>query len=187
MSNSQELAKGLFTGIDKAKERIDSNWERVGHYISRIDRMKVDKNRKGQIGVFVEKTVLLVLDDAEGDGHRVGESITHAIWKHHDSFLGNVKHLVSRVLAVNPSTVTEDMVFQLVGDDQPLAGTVVENRNRLTTTKANKPFTVINYEREVPALELVDLLDDQQQEFFFPDGGLKKLAEDELAELEAAQ
>ena len=42
---TRKLAQGVFKGLKAAKATMDSNWEREGHYYSRIDRVKLDQNR----------------------------------------------------------------------------------------------------------------------------------------------
>lgn len=179
MSNTLEMAKDIFGGqkFAEAKARIDGNYERAGHYYNRIDRIKLTETRSNGVGLFVEKTVIAVLDDDEGKGHKVGESITHCMLKKHDSFLGNVKAFVAGVFGLASEQVTEDHVYQVVDDDQPLSGTVVENKNRVILTKnKQQPFTVINYIREVPAAELLEVLPADIKQAFFPNGHLEAIA-----------
>lgn len=172
---SQELAKGLFGGIKDAKVGGDSDWERPGSYITRIDRVRLDKTRKGETGFYIEKTVLHVLEDTEGRPHRVGEAITHALWVKHDSFLGNVKSFLAGVLEMNAADIVEDDVLLVIADDQPLAGTVIETSNRTIRTLADNPFTKISYKGPVLASKLKTLLPQSVQDRFFPDGMLDKL------------
>lgn len=179
---SKELAQGLFKGLKDAKARVDSNWDREGRYLMRIDNVKIDSNRKKQTAVFVEKTVVHVIDDADGEGHKVGESTTHSMWTHHESFLGNVKAFLAGALGVPPEQITEEQVYEVVDDEQPFAGTVVECHNRKILTREKKqPFTVVNYKREVPAQELIDTLSDEVKETYFPDGALETMLQFEAA------
>jgi hypothetical protein len=176
---SKELANGLFGAkFKEAKARVDSNWEREGRYLLRIDNVKLDQNRKKQTGLFVEKTVIHVYDDADGEGHKVGETVDHSMWDHHESFLGNVKAFLAAVLGLPTTEVEESHVLQVIDDDQPLQGTVVECHNRtILTREKGKPFTVINYKREVPALELIEILSDEVKATYFPDDLLERMVE----------
>lgn len=188
---SMALAKQIFGNgkLKNAKARIDSNWEREGHYLERIDNVKITQNRKKQTGVVIEKTIIHVYDDKDGAGHRLGESVSHSMWDHHDSFLGNVKAFLAGTMGLDVNAVEDDHIFQVIGDDQPLAGTIVECFNREIMTRSDKPFTVINYKREVPAVEVKKTLTPDAIKNFFPDGKLDKAIEFEaaLAEQLAAQ
>lgn len=173
---SKELARGLFSKLKETKMRVDSNWEREGNYISRIDNVKLDTNRKKEVALFIEKTVIAVLDDADGTGHKVGDSITHALWEKHESFLGNVKAFLATTTGADSEEIDEEHVFLVVDDDQPLNGTFVENNNRKIRTKEKgNPFTLVNYVREVPASELGEILDENAKARFFPEGLLEQM------------
>jgi len=178
---SLELARKHAKGLKDAKASLDSNWEKAGHYLQRIDFVKMDDTRKSGVGLFVEKTIIHVFDDDDGDGHKVGESPCHSMWTKHDSFLGNVKAFLSKILGLPENDVTEENFYAILDDDQPLCGTYIEVKNRIIETRASKPFTKINYQREVPAIELAEILSDDEKEAFFPGSAL-----DELIEYEAS-
>ena len=186
---SMQFAQGIFGGLKEAKARVDSPWLKEGHYYLRIDLVKIDQNRHRETAVFIEQTVVCVLDDGGVDpesgrpvGHKVGEAVTHSIWNKHDSFLGNVKQFLAAATGMQPAGIGEQDVFAVIGDDQPLGGTVVEAKNRmiLIDDKARpgqqKPFTLINYQREIPAAELLEALSAETQEMFFPNGVLTQMA-----------
>ncbi len=172
MSNA--VPPNLFAGISEAKARLDANYERPGHYYLRIDALKIGRSRRGDDFMAVEKTVIHVLDDDEGKAHKPGESVTHMMMAKHDSFLGNVKAMVAKLLDCSVDSVTPDACVMICGDDQPLSGMVIECKNRNIMTRADKPFTVINYIREVPALELVEkqVLTQRILDLFFDGGAL---------------
>ncbi|MCP4897865.1 MAG: hypothetical protein GY906_12910 [bacterium] len=171
MSNA---APNLFSGIKDAKARLDANYERPGHYVLRIDALKIGRTRKGDDFMAVEKTVLHVLDDDEGKGHKVTENVTHMMMAKHDSFLGNVKAMFAKLLDCATDDVDSDACMAVCGDDQPMSGMIIECKNRNITTKAGNPFTVINYIREVPAPELIEtgMLDQRVLDLYFEGGSL---------------
>ena len=196
---------GLFSGINKAKMRNQSDWAGPGHYYCRIDKVKVDQNRKKETAFFVEMTVLHCLAsetkiNAEGQEvtippHKNGAAITQSIWeKHVDTFLPNVKAFVSSTLGCKPEEVDEAAVDRIVATEastidgvehpaQPLSGTVIEYKGRMIKTKAGRDFTEISYRGEVPATTLQAVLSDDVKNTYFNGGALL----DEMAAWEAEQ
>lgn len=173
----------LFAGIEEAQERRDANYERPGHYIERIDNIKADRSRKGEEFLAIEKTVLHVLDDDNGEGHRVGQQVTHMLMKKHDSFLGNVKSFVANTLGSSPDEVKLDVCVTICAEDQPLSGIIIECQNRNQVTKKGTDFTIINYLGEVPVERLRRLMPAEALERHFPDGALDRMeAEQQKAE-----
>lgn len=173
---------GIFKGLGAAKARLDANYERAGHYYMRIDKCKTGETRKKEEFFAIEKTVVHVLDDAEGKGHRVGEGATHMMMAKHDSFLGNVKSALAGILGMNPADVDEETAMQVCDEDQPLAMTVVECKNRnIVLKKSGGDFTSITYVREVPPAELLEILSAEHKKAFFPNNFLENV----VAQLEA--
>lgn len=162
---------GLFAGVKNAPKRIDSNYEKPGTYWERIDACKTGTSRKGDEFAVLEKTVIRVIDDAEGEGHRVGENISHMMMKKHDSFLSNIKTLISDIYEISEEDVNEELCEQVFPekDDQEsiFAGLIVECSNRNIVTKKNNDFTAVKYVREVSPQEILETLDDESIERFF--------------------
>lgn len=167
----------MFAGIKDAKAQLDANYMRPGIYWSRINRIKVDVSRKQEPFVAIEQTIIHVLDDDDGKGHKKGEDITHMLMPKHDLFLPNIKGFIAGACSMDADAITEVEAMEVCGVGQPLTGTVVECRNRQIQTKAGNPFTVVKYEREVPAAELMQALPPIDQENFFPGGALARIAE----------
>ena len=177
---SKALAGNMFGGLKAARMSMDSNWMKEGHYLMRIDLVKIDQNRNEETAVFIECTVVHIYTNANDAGetmHRLGESCCQSIWKKHkDTFLGNVKAFLAAATGYPPTEIEEKHILQIIDDDQPLCGTVLEVKNRVILTKAKTPFTKINWKREVPPAELLTILPAEAQEMFFPDGTLEKMA-----------
>lgn len=175
----------IFKGLKQASASMDANYERPGHYFMLIDKCKTGTSRKKDEFCAIEKTVLKVLDDDNGAGHKPGESVTHMIMMKHDSALGNIKAFIAGVMDIDPEEIDVAEAEAIFADenntkhDQPLAGTVVECKNRNIKTKSDTDFTRITYVRSVPASELLDSLDDKIIQRYFPNDALKKLAEQE--------
>ncbi|MEK7424207.1 MAG: hypothetical protein AAB131_10245 [Actinomycetota bacterium] len=151
--------RSVFAGIEAAQERRASNYDKPGHYLAKIVRVKLGATRKGEEFLAVEKVILKTYPDGEGyaEGlcHRPGEECSHLVMRKHDSFLPTVRTFIAHVCGVPIEQVDEAACFQACGDDQPLAGLVVETRAITVTTKAKTPFTRIDYLVRVSALSLI--------------------------------
>lgn len=169
-----EIPKGMFSGIGNAKALLESEYIKPGTYWLRIDRNKIDKNRKGLVFAAIEMTVVRVLDDLNGTGHRIGNSVTHLVMQANDYFLSEIKSFIGNVMGIQPEQISEDHANLVFGPDQPLAGTVVEMQARNVVTQAGKDFTRIVYKREVPAAEVLEALDKDTVVRFFPNDILER-------------
>jgi hypothetical protein len=133
---------GLFKGINKVRANFGANYERGGHYLMFIRRVKKDSNRHDEDFVAVEKVCLKVISPLnEPNPHHVGESCTHLMADYgpgKDYFLPNLKAMLSRVFGVPDSEVTEESMELVVGDGQPMAGLIVEMQNQQFLTKEKK-------------------------------------------------
>ncbi len=166
----------LFSGIQAAKASMDSNYIRPGAYFLRIDRVRVDISRKQETFMAIEMKVLHVIDDDDGKGHKKDEDVTHMLMAKFDMFLPNVKAFIACALAMEAEQITEVEAMGVCGVDQPLTGSVVECRNKMIMTKDGNPFTRVGYQRAVPAKELMDILPPIDQEAFFPNQALQRIA-----------
>lgn len=162
---------GLFDGIEEAKASFDAQYLREGHYLLRIDRVKADQTRAKDEFLAVEMTVLHTYMDGFGDPakwHKPGEAVSHLMMKKHDSFLGNVKAMLSALMGVHESEVTKQDCIDVSGEGQPMAGMVIEVTARTIMTRQQKPFTKITYNREFPAKDIEDILDPKMLAAYFP-------------------
>lgn len=147
----------MFEGVGSAKANFGANYERPGHYLMFIRRVKKDKTRKGIKFVAVEKVCLHYFSvDEEENPHTVGEQCSHLLMTDKDSFLGNLKAMISNCFGKPPEAVTPKVCDLVVSDKQPMSCRVVEMDNRLIITKEKKlPFTQINYRRTLAADEIL--------------------------------
>lgn len=169
-------ASDIFKSLKDVKMRQAANYMRAGTYWCRIDAIKIDKNRKMAVFMAVEMTIVKVLDDDQGRGHKVGEGVCHMLMVANDSFLPNIKAMIAHIMDMRPEEIEARHAEQICALDQPLTGTVVDVYARAITTKAGKPFTEINYRREVPPAEAAATLDAETQEVYFPNDALTKMA-----------
>lgn len=183
----------IFAGIGQARDLVDANYDRDGNYFSRIDSIRLKPTRKSGTCLFIEKTHVVIIDDGNGTGHKLGETSSHCISSvggQAEYFLPTVRQFIAAVTGGNPDEIDETDCEAIVGDDQPFAGMVVEWAGRtINTDKVDehgnpKTFTKIKYKRAVPASELLQLLDERQVDAFFPGGVLQAQAEQEGAAVE---
>ncbi len=165
----------IFGNIKDAKMRVGANYVKEGHFLLRMDAVKIDKKRNGVIFMAVEMTVLKVLDGSTN--HKVGEAVCHWLDTTKDSFLGNVKSMIAHIMDMKPEDITKEHAVLICGPDQPMTGNVVEVQAKQIMTKANKPFTEVNYRREVPPAEALTMLDSEVQRLYFPNDMLQKAAQ----------
>jgi hypothetical protein len=184
------MGRSIFSGLKGAKVRVDANYMRAGHYYMVIDKCKTGRNWKNIDFAAVEMTVVHVLDDNNGEGHKLGESPSWLAMSDSMYFASDILTFICNVMGLDPNELSDDervnaaeMVFASEDDhehDQPLAGTVVEVKARDVKIKdSDKMFTKVTFCREVPASELLERLSEEEINRFFPNDALKNLAAQE--------
>lgn len=158
----------MFEGVGSAKANFGANYERPGHYLMFIRRVKKDKTRKGVKFVAVEKVCLHHFSvDEEENPHVVGEQLSHLLMTDKDSFLGNLKAMIANTFGKPPEAVTPKVCDLVVSDKQPMSCRVVEMDNRLIITKEKKqPFTQVNYRRTLTPDEIKAVVSQEVLEQF---------------------
>ncbi|CAK9074182.1 Uncharacterized protein (Fragment) [Durusdinium trenchii] len=131
-----------YAGVSGARVSRDGNYIRGGHYLLLVERIEEGQTFKKQDFVAIQQNVLHVFDDSEPGYdydrkveqplHRVGESVTDM------NMLGNVAFESSmKAFALVAGDMTEEellereeypgqMIEEMVSDEQPLAGAIVE-------------------------------------------------------------
>lgn len=167
--------RAIFGNLKTARLRVDGNYERAGRYIERIDKIKYDRSFKQDQFIAIEKTVIRVIDNDQGRGHQVGESITHMLMVRHPNFAGNFKAFIMAALGLQESEVEVEAAVAVCLPAQPLTGLVLECHNHLINTRAGTPFTVVNYKQEIPPEVLLQILTPVETSNFFPNDYLQKV------------
>lgn len=182
----------MFNGVEEAKASFDTNYVRRGHYLALITRVKADSTRKDEDFVAVEMTILHTYNDGDGKDlqddpelemgnkwHRTGEDTSHLMMAKHESFLSNLKAFIANVMGVDPAEVTKATCVKACDDDQPMAGRVVELKNRVIKTRAGKDFTKVSYSREVEPAEYAPVIDKAVINRYLPDIDERLAGEDD--------
>lgn len=162
---------GIFDDIKDAKASMDSDYVRPGEYLFRIDGAKRDKSRKGDEFACLEMTCVHVFDDNNGAGHRVGNTPTHMLMAKHDSFLGNIKAMISSIMDCDPEEIGPEQAQTVFsGVSTPLKGLVVHVLATNIKTKKNTDFTRVGYKGTVSGEQLKGILSQEVIELHFPQG-----------------
>lgn len=137
------MSESYFVGVENAKTSEKLPYIRPGKYDLRVLVIKVFNSRsKGPM--FVAEYEVL---DSEGVGaNEKGSRISHLIkLRGNDSALGNIKGLVAALTGEALAKVNQRMCDAIVGADNPASGTQVKAFAHEITTKANEPFTLVQY------------------------------------------
>jgi len=170
----------IFSGIRTAKATLDANYLRPGHYVCRIDKCKIDQNRKKITFAAIEMTVIQVRDNEQGQGHSQGECVTFYV-DQGDYFLPEIKSFIGNVMGIPQDQITEEHAAEAFGEGQPLVGTCAEVQARQITTKNGGVFTRVSFRREVPAAEIKQILSPEEEAMYFPDNYLDRVIAAEQA------
>lgn len=150
-----------FKGLGDVQIGYGGEFDKPGQTIQRIDSVKLCVNRKNIAYVAIEKTILVVLQQGDAVGGKPqapGDVVKHLIMTNNDSFLKNFKRFVSGCWNLPAEQIDENAGMAICDESQPMAGMIVEVHARLTATKENKPFTMIDYKGQVPVAKLRPLL-----------------------------
>jgi hypothetical protein len=125
---------GLFDGIATTKVSLN-RYIRSGHYLARIDNVKLTKNRDGNDLIAIEMTCLACLSGPQeavplkGEAHHApGEAMAEVISKSgsKDMFLPRFKAFLMSVLKAADAEITPELCAAVTGEQQPLKGLVVD-------------------------------------------------------------
>ncbi|MCZ2418696.1 MAG: hypothetical protein LC123_02475 [Burkholderiales bacterium] len=165
-------AETIFSGIESVEVYDRTVYCGPGRYLARIDRVTQGINRKKAFYVAIEMTIVHVFSDGAGQGHRVGDAVTRYIGAS-DYFLKDIKAFISKALDVDPSQIDEDDCIMVVGEEQPLAGFVVEWEGVQKPAKKQEPgqpmkfFTNIFFKGRWEPEDVANTLDPETFAHFF--------------------
>jgi len=158
-----------FSGIGKTKASMDANYVTPGHYVNRIDRVILKKNRTGSDIFIIEMTVLhaLSVEETVMNGKTLSSNREGLPCSQLISFAGagaemalpNIKAFAQAVVEgfveaqdqkdAEGNDLQELVLASIVSDDQPLAGMMVEVTARSIRTKKDTDYTKVSYVGEV--------------------------------------
>lgn len=180
---------GFFQGMKGTQATVKSAYIAPGLMINRIDRIKLQKSQQDDIEfIAVEQTVLVQQtkeSPAYPDGSKVplnqtGERVFQQFKggdkKKDEMARGNFKAFLMGVYGCDESVIDDDDGPKACAPDQPAAGRFVLVNAVAGKTKANKPFTYVNYVRPVSARELLQLIDPAVKAKLFPGDVLEQMA-----------
>lgn len=188
---------GIFKGIGNAEVGAKTRFLIGGRYVVFIERIFLKATRKKRNAFIMEERVILVLDDKnEAKPHTVGEAVSHYMDDGNESFLGNVKGVITELSEeiygeeFQPDEMSDDdweiLAENVCGDAQPLSGFFFIVDCTMITTKANKPFTVIKYTQMLVPDQIKTMLESSETTKgdilkLWPDGELDAMIAAEAA------
>lgn len=164
--NQAAMASMLFSKIREAKNLNSTSYLRGGHYWLKIDKCKIEQAAVTPFLPFpvIELTVVRVIDDNGGKGHRLGEAVARVV--------KNTMYIASecKAFAAVATGMEQDQIGQeeatSIFTENPLAGYVIEakpaevlKKGRVLTGDPTKDkdaqFTKPGYVRNVPMAEVL--------------------------------
>ena len=151
----------MFKGVREAKANFGANYEREGKYVMFLRRVKMDKNRKNEWFIAMEKVCIQCLDPKdEPKPHKPGESLSHLFRNYgngKDFFLPEFKAMIMNVMDVSETEIDEDACDVICSEEQPLAYLFLEMDNMTITTREKQiPITKVRYIRSIPYSEILE-------------------------------
>lgn len=165
------LIKGIFDGLGDPKVRASraANYVHPGVYMGMIEGVSCDSGRAIGDFVVVNVEILGVVADRSTEGaaaqpagpglvatparlpvksNQPGESCGQLYLKQKEGFLQNIKALVMALTGMPEADIADEAAYDLVADEQPLKGMVVEmDAFMRTSKKTGKDYTVIVWRR----------------------------------------
>lgn len=133
-----------FDGIENASVSQKLPPLQPGTYTLEAEAFKMITSRtKGKLFIAEYK----VLEAQGPNTNPVGSRCSHIIKMSLENALGNVKALTAAVVGEPEEAVTTKMCDALVSDKQPGKGKRVRAQAGSITTRAGKPFTLVNYSK----------------------------------------
>ena len=155
---------GLFKKIKAAKASVDAVYQKPGHYFERVDRIKTGETRKDRDFVVWEKTCIqaLTADSESKPGDRVSDMLMCDL----EVFLPRIKGFMINTLDCEDEEIEEEHCEQLISDDQPCEGMVVEVIAKNGESKAGKTYTRVTYVRSLTPDEIEETFSEEEIEAY---------------------
>ena len=192
--------KSKYAGTTGTKATRDANYFSASRYISLIERVEEGENQGGAAIIAVNHVVLGTdtstrddsgIDSKSGPAKRPGESVSDLFSKANVSFAANLMAFAITLSGMSQDEIREaelavdeetgapgydgKFIEEIVGDEQPFAGKVVEINVKVVATKAAKAsgkplmeipmgkdglFTKVSYVRVIPFAEVKQMIED---------------------------
>jgi hypothetical protein len=174
-----EVRRPSFTGFKEARPSGDYNNLKPGTYWLKINGVKEEETRQGGYQIKAELSVVHVIDDVGGTGHREGEETSDLFCMHgkgKDMFLPNLKAFMACALAAPAPEIDQSDIDAMLSDDQPFNGFVLEYTGRAATSRAGNDITRKTYKRKIEPAELLGTLSEETLGRFWSPAELEALA-----------
>lgn len=137
----RETIMGMFTGVEGASETGSYRYLVPGTWQLEITKVSANQTRHGEAFFAVDCKVI----ETTAEDYPPGSAVSWMVMKKHDAFLSNVKKFIAVAAGADFDEVSEDDCEAVIGEDQPLTGKVLYAIAHNKTTKAGKPFTVVEW------------------------------------------
>jgi hypothetical protein len=161
----------LFAGVDEAKAKFQSNYQKEGTYISVITGCRAIRTRKKKDAVAIGLVCIQQVDvDKSKEYHGVGESYT---WMpvlsegNEASFLSRIKSFIGYTLGENPDHVSMADCKQMTSQAQPMTGMVVKVRQ--FKNDPEKPWVDMQF-FTLSAEDVANVLTEEEIAKYLPEG-----------------
>ena len=174
-----EVRRPSFAGFKEARPSGDYNNLKAGSYWLRINSVKEEETRQGGYQIKAVVSVVHIIDDLAGAGHKLGEEASDLFCMHgkgKDMFLPNLKAFMAGALNAPASEIDQSDIDAMLSDDQPFTGTVLEYTGRNAVSTKGTDIVRKTYKRKVEAAELLGTLDEATLGRFWTPEELEALA-----------
>lgn len=191
---------GFFSGMKGEKASTKSDFLNPGKMVVRINRVKQDKKAEDQSDYIAVELTVIVQDTTEAPGFPVGPNTPEVNGKRFTMplnrpgqdgvvlfmgsnprqrrmSLGKFKAFLMGATGQPEEAIGDEDGDIVVGPTNPLGGVFVEVNGVAILTKEKKtPFTALNWQRPVPASEVLRRIDPATKAKLYPGDALEKLA-----------
>jgi hypothetical protein len=171
---TQKSVTGIFAGIGQAKASVSLPWIEEGKYLLRINNVKTGTSAKTGDGLFFEMQTIRVLDDKGGKATSPGTECSYAFWAKYVSAKGNLRAAFCQIMGIDDAQLTEEMMNKAIAE-QWFNGVIVECEAWKIITQQGNPFTKIRFSEAIPFSQVKQILTEQEQAAYFPNGLLDQL------------
>ncbi len=127
--------------VSEAKYSEGGIYVLPGVYQFRVDACKHIKIRSGAEAFVVELTVL----ESNNPERAVGSQCSWMVTLDKEPALGNVKQFVTAATEFPDSAINEEAILLIVGEKNPLKGTILRCSANVIKTKAGRDFTKVKW------------------------------------------
>lgn len=172
---AQAAPSSKYAGVSAARAQRPANYFKSGvHALYRVTKVEEGEDKAKTGLVAIQGTIIALFPDSNPNGNQVGEDTQEVIKRTNVAFMGRLKAFAMAVGNLTEANFAEQeydgQIFdELVGEDQPAAGVIVEVRSSqvIKQTAAGKPldkleakdtYTRVDFVRRLPFSQVQEFL-----------------------------